>query len=410
MTYTHDAADNRTRLVMSLSTGNRPPMANPDGFPYRIGVTNGQTINIRVRDNDTDPDNDPLTVTHVTAGAKGTTSLGPDGASVIYASTPGQFGDDEFTYTISDGRGGTAVGNVYVISTVGAPIANPVSASVPHNSVNNTIPLNITGTPTSVAVASAATKGVATASGIGIKYTPYTGQSGTDTFTYTATNTGGTSAPALVTVSIAPAPPPVPVASPATMTVAANSTNNPLTPSVSGIYTSVDLYSINSSHGTVTGSATTLYYTPTPGYWGPAWFDYVAYNSSGRSNIARVDVNITAPPLPSVQASLSGTSFKRFITIGYSDSSVPLNITCTGGGGSGSGYTYYWYRESGDSVTTISSSTAQTVVWTRGPYPIGGPYPSTWRCRVTDSLGNQALSDPVYVEATVNQGGGGPID
>ena len=96
----------------------------------------------------------------------------------------------------------------------------------------NAITLNITGgTPTSVAVASGASHGTATASGTSITYTPTNGYSGSDSFTYTATNAGGTSAPATVTITVNPQ---APVANAVSATVAYNSSANPITLSLSG--------------------------------------------------------------------------------------------------------------------------------------------------------------------------------
>ena len=78
-----------------------------------------------------------------------------------------------------------------------------VSITVAYNSSNNPVTLIITGgTPTSVAIAGAASNGSASAVGTNITYTPNVGYAGPDSFTYTASNTGGTSAPATVTVTV----------------------------------------------------------------------------------------------------------------------------------------------------------------------------------------------------------------
>jgi sugar lactone lactonase YvrE len=63
--------------------------------------------------------------------------------------------------------------------------------------------LNLSGgAPTSVAVASPASHGTATASGTSISYTPTLGYFGADSFTYTATNGMGTSSPATVSITV----------------------------------------------------------------------------------------------------------------------------------------------------------------------------------------------------------------
>jgi len=86
-----------------------------------------------------------------------------------------------------------------------APIVGPVHVTVGYGSTANPVTLSIGGgAPTSVAVASAAANGTATASGTSITYTPVRGYAGADSFTYTATNLDGTSAPATVDMTVSP--------------------------------------------------------------------------------------------------------------------------------------------------------------------------------------------------------------
>ncbi|MFT5721261.1 MAG: hypothetical protein ACI9W6_001574 [Motiliproteus sp.] len=71
-------------------------MANPDS----ASVQNRGTVIIDVLTNDRDPDGDPLTITAVTQGKKGTVSI-TDG-KLTYVNTRRR-NNDKFTYTISDG-------------------------------------------------------------------------------------------------------------------------------------------------------------------------------------------------------------------------------------------------------------------------------------------------------------------
>jgi hypothetical protein len=75
--------------------------------------------------NDTDPNGDPLTVTNVSAPTNGTVSLNSQAATITFTPTAGYTGAAGFTYTISDGRGGTSSANVAL--TVSAPGTAPVS-------------------------------------------------------------------------------------------------------------------------------------------------------------------------------------------------------------------------------------------------------------------------------------------
>ncbi|MGD9645673.1 MAG: cellulose binding domain-containing protein [Pirellulales bacterium] len=91
---------------------NRAPTPAGDN----VFVLTGQAIAINVLGNDTDPDGDRLTVTGVTQPANGATTLNADG-TVSYTPRAGFTGSDNFSYTVSDGRGLSATAAVAI--TVG---------------------------------------------------------------------------------------------------------------------------------------------------------------------------------------------------------------------------------------------------------------------------------------------------
>jgi hypothetical protein len=70
--------------------------------------------------NDSDADLDTITLTSVTSPTANGATVTRDGAWVIYEPPAGFNGADSFTYTISDGRGGTATGTVSVVLTPGS--------------------------------------------------------------------------------------------------------------------------------------------------------------------------------------------------------------------------------------------------------------------------------------------------
>lgn len=99
---------------------NRGPVAVDDA----IVVEQDSTDNlIAVLANDSDPDNDPLTITAVSAPAHGTAVI--DGGAIRYTPVAGYSGSDSFTYTISDGRGGTASATVSVTVTASTGTNQP---------------------------------------------------------------------------------------------------------------------------------------------------------------------------------------------------------------------------------------------------------------------------------------------
>lgn len=77
-------------------------------------------VTIDVVGNDTDADGDTLTLQSVTQGANGTVAIVSNQA--VFTPDTGFDGADSFTYTISDGNGGTDTGTV-AITVMAAPVA-----------------------------------------------------------------------------------------------------------------------------------------------------------------------------------------------------------------------------------------------------------------------------------------------
>ena len=86
--------------------------------------------------NDTDPENDTLTITAKTNGSKGAVTIVSGGTAVDYDPNLNATGSDSFTYTISDGHGGTDTATVTVqISAVNdRPVAGDDSRTVGEDS------------------------------------------------------------------------------------------------------------------------------------------------------------------------------------------------------------------------------------------------------------------------------------
>ncbi|MGA5464044.1 Ig-like domain-containing protein [Mycobacterium sp. NPDC050041] len=88
------------------------PNLAPDAVNDTAVVAAGQTTNVNVLVNDTDPDaTDVVSVVSASNGAHGTTSVNADG-TIAYTPAAGYLGSDSFTYTVSDGRGGTDTATV----------------------------------------------------------------------------------------------------------------------------------------------------------------------------------------------------------------------------------------------------------------------------------------------------------
>lgn len=92
-------ADTESTLVVAPTPTNTAPVARPD----IAQATGDQSRIIPVLANDSDAENDPLTVVIVAQPTNGTLTVHDDG-SVTYAPNMGFVGTDAFTYRVSDGR------------------------------------------------------------------------------------------------------------------------------------------------------------------------------------------------------------------------------------------------------------------------------------------------------------------
>ena len=169
--------------------------------------------------NDTDGNGDTLTITAKTDGAKGVVVITGGGTGLTYRPTANSTGSDTFTYTVSDGNGGTDTATVSVTidpvedppvavddtKTVGATAgATAIDVLANDSDPDAGDTLTITGKTDGA-------KGtvVITGGGDGLTYEPTAGQLGPDTFTYTIGDGHGGTDTATVHVTIADGQPPV---------------------------------------------------------------------------------------------------------------------------------------------------------------------------------------------------------
>ena len=104
-------ATDTIRLTVT-STGNNIPVATND--EYTIDQ-NAPLTSLSVLENDTDADNDELGITSIDqSGTAGEALISAPPIAIGYTPAVGFCGDDEFTYDISDGNGGTSQATVLV--------------------------------------------------------------------------------------------------------------------------------------------------------------------------------------------------------------------------------------------------------------------------------------------------------
>ena len=112
-------------VMLTVTPVNDPPVAVND----TASTTQGVAVVISVLTNDYDGDGDTLTMESFTQGASGSVSNGGNG-TLTYTPAGTFYGQDSFTYTISDGQGGTAVGTVGVTVFQAPPGPGAVSTNL----------------------------------------------------------------------------------------------------------------------------------------------------------------------------------------------------------------------------------------------------------------------------------------
>ena len=90
---------------------NDPPVAADDNVEIQEDTP---LVSINVLGNDTDLDNDKLTILGVTESSHGSTVINNDNETITYTPNKNYSGMDSFSYTISDGEGGTSTATVHI--------------------------------------------------------------------------------------------------------------------------------------------------------------------------------------------------------------------------------------------------------------------------------------------------------
>jgi len=199
-----------TVRVYSPINGNHDPVA----FEDVVTTSRGQALTHDPRGNDTDVDHDLLTITSVQSrtAQEGSVTKAADGSSLTYTPPSAAFtGQDSFTYTIGDGRGGASSAQVTVY-VVGMPNRAPQAESFgistfKDQSMGVDMRLHTKDldgdVPTIISVTQPA-HGTATPylSGRWITYTPSANHTGGDSFSYTVSDGRGGIANGTISVTV----------------------------------------------------------------------------------------------------------------------------------------------------------------------------------------------------------------
>ena len=137
--FTYTVSDGSTSdtgtVTITVSPANDAPVAADDSARVAEGGTL-QVITSTLLANDSDPDNDSLSVTAVSDAVNGSVSLSSDKATATYIHDGSETTTGSFTYTVSDG---SATGTGTVTITVSPVNDAPVAPSVPDQTATEAV-------------------------------------------------------------------------------------------------------------------------------------------------------------------------------------------------------------------------------------------------------------------------------
>jgi large repetitive protein len=250
-----------------------------------------------------DPNGDPLTFSIAQNGgpAHGTVTINPNG-SYTYTPAANYNGADSFTYTVSDGNGGTATGTIVVnvASVNDAPTTAGGTASGNEDTVvtGALSAADIDGGTLSFALApsGAPANGSVTINPNGTySYTPAANFNGTDSFTYRVSDGQGGTVTGTVSIVVSPTND-APVTSGATV---AGQEDGSIAGQVTGTDVDGNALSFALGQGPANGSVTmnpdgTFNYVPVANFNGTDTFTYSVSDGQGGTTTGIVSVNVAA--------------------------------------------------------------------------------------------------------------------
>src|SRR5207249_1819007 len=239
-----------------------------------------------------DVDGDTLTYVVVTAPTHGT--LSGTAPNLTYTPAAGYFGSDSFTFKANDGTVDSAAATVSitVVHVNHAPVANGQTVTTAEDTAK-AIVLTATdadGDALTFSLVAGPLHGALSGVAPNITYTPAANYNGPDSFTYKANDGALNSNAATVAITVA-AVNDAPVATAQSVT-----TNQDTAKAMTLTATDVDgdtlTYAVVTAptHGTLSGVAPNLTYTPAAGYNGPDSFTFKANDGTVDSAAATVSL------------------------------------------------------------------------------------------------------------------------
>jgi hypothetical protein len=319
-------------------------IGTPTANPQSVSVAhNSAGTAITLTGSDPDSPALPLIYTVATLPSHGT--LSGTAPNVTYTPNSGYYGSDSFTFTVTNSfnlPASPVIADKFYTSTTatvtlnvaaGVPTANAQSVNVGFNTATA---ITLTGSdsednpPLSLTYSIGASPAHGTLSGTApnVTYTPTTGYHGSDSFTFTVSNGQNTSAPATITLTVAAG---VPTANAQSVSTNENTAkaitltgSDPDVPPLSLTYSIVT----PPAHGTLSGTAPNVTYTPNAGYYGSDSFTFTVSNGINTSAAATVSLTVIQTVIDvSGQVSITRGSFLYERASGFYEQVLTLTNT-----------------------------------------------------------------------------------
>ncbi|EMR01517.1 Ig-like domain-containing protein [Cesiribacter andamanensis] len=319
------------QVSITISPVNDAPLAQDDAASVaEDAVLNGSSV----LSNDTDVDDQDLTAFVVSTPLHGSLLLQPDG-TFTYTPFADYDGTDSFTYKAQDAAG--AESNLATVTITISPVNDAPLAQAQSLTTAEDTPLNLTlsgsdadGDALSYTITTPPAHGSLSGTAPSLVYTPYADYAGSDTFSFTVSDGELSSLPATIALTITPVND-APVAHGQTLSTPEDVALD-LVLMASDLETTTLVYTIGTppAHGSLSGTAPALTYTPNADYAGPDFFTFTA--SDGSLTSAEATISLTVVPVNDAPLALSQSL--------SSPEDTPLPVTLSGSDAEGDALSY----------------------------------------------------------------------
>jgi uncharacterized delta-60 repeat protein len=326
--YDGGLASNVVTVTLNINNSNDAPVAMDDSYSISEDADLVVSATTGVLFNDSDADGDTMIAILDQDVSNGTLTLRGDG-SFTYTPRTNWYGDDTFTYHITDGlliSDPPVTVTITVNSMPDAPIAGnddytidegaTLAVSAVDGVLNGDTDADEGDALTAENVTDPAHGDLAFTNDGSFSYTPDTNFFGTDTFTYQAYDGSHYSDPAIVTIIVRMVNS-TPVANDQSVSTDEDTAKD-ITLDGSDLDGDTLTYSIVSdpTNGLLIGSAQNLTYTPNTNFTGEDSFTFRVNDGMADSNVATVSITISAANDAPTNVTLSSNSVDEFLPAG----------------------------------------------------------------------------------------------